>query len=699
MPSLKGKLAFRRPLTSVRVSLAAPSARARPSPHAARVGARREARRRLNLDFTVPIPTEPRPFRKRRLQTDAAPRDSRRTIHRTEQPRQPRASASASRRRGAVAARVASGSAPGDARLAALLEAIEEAKALSARRAADDDDTIDASALAARLEEAERENDELREKVAELTALNDDAAAELLEDAAELAAALARAEDLEEEAEALRVLNARLAEAAEEVAAIVVADDASSSSTETHLEKLRAEADTAKTALATAEHRAKVERDALLSRVRALEMDLAEAEAEDPSGEDTPAASPDALASARDKIEGLSALAAQRGDALLQAEAAAAAAAAEVSSLKKRLASAEESAAGASADAKLLATIRALETEMATMLTEEEATARVRELELAMAEMVDAEEMDALLAHARAVETRMADMVDAEALAAAETRAEALRVEAETLRARVRALETEMASMTHDDEAGPVTAEDAARGATVAAVSAFLAAPAKAPSSGRETPFARDPKATFKKRALAFAAKTANAAARPFERAAPETFALRRRTFPATTRAPAAMRASASRSAGRVAGDAVMFAFGDGDGDATKRTSSKPFERASPDAFILRKFDFPATRARASSVARDPPFSRADGGAYVKRRLTFFDAAERQTLAVEGSASMPVGAFTRTPGAFKLRRFDFVKAEGVRGGRGANANERTPRRAFQRAPAGGFSLRRFKFHP
>ena len=649
------------------------------------------------MDFTVPIPTEPRPFRKRRLQTDATPRDSRRTIHRIEQPRQPRASASASRRRGAVAARVASGSAPGDARLAALLEAIEEAKALSARRAADDDDTIDASALAARLEEAERENDELREKVAELTALNDDAAAELLEDAAELAAALARAEDLEEEAEALRVLNARLAEAAEEVAAIVVADDASSSSTETHLEKLRAEADTAKTALATAEHRAKVERDALLSRVRALEMDLAEAEAEDPGGEDTPAASPDALASARDKIEGLSALAAQRGDALLQAEAAAAAAAAEVSSLKKRLASAEESAAGASADAKLLATIRALETEMATMLTEEEAAARVRELELAMAEMVDAEEMDALLAHARAVETRMADMVDAEALAAAETRAEALRVEAETLRARVRALETEMASMTHDDEAGPVTAEDAARGATVAAVSAFLAAPAKAPSSGRETPYTRDPKATFKKRALAFAAKTANATARPFERAAPETFALRRRTFPATTRAPAAMRASASRSAGRVAGDAVMFAFGDG--DATKRTSSKPFERASPDAFILRKFDFPATRARASSVARDPPFSRADGGAYVKRRLTFFDAAERQTLAVEGSASMPVGAFTRTPGAFKLRRFDFVKAEGVRGGRGANANERTPRRAFQRAPAGGFSLRRFKFHP
>ena len=55
---------------------------------------------------------------------------------------------------------------------------------------------------------------------------------------------------------------------------------------------------------------------------------------------------------------------------------------------------------------------------------------------------------------------------------------------------------------------------------------------------------------------------------------------------------------------------------------------------------------------------------------------------------------MPVGAFVRTPGVFKLRRFDFVKAEGVRGG--GNAKE-APRRAFRRG--GGFSLGRFKFHP
>ena len=159
---------------------------------------------------------------------------------------------------------------------------------------------------------------------------------------------------------------------------MVVADDASSGHrVETHLEKLRSEADTARAALATAEHRAKLERDALLSRVRALETELAEAEAEPVGGEDGEETElgADAFFSAREKIEGLSALAARRGDALLQAEAAAAAAAAEVASLKKRLDDA--SAAAAAATAPLLATIRALETEMAAMLTEEEAAARV----------------------------------------------------------------------------------------------------------------------------------------------------------------------------------------------------------------------------------------------------------------------------------------------------------------------------------
>ena len=600
-----------------------------------------------------------------------------------------------------------SGGAPGDARLAALLAAIEEAKALSSRRDAARDDalaTVDASALAARLEEAERENDELRERVAELTALNDDAAAELLQDAAELAAALANAEDLEEEAEALRVLNARLADAAKEVAAMVVDDDASSSSAETHLEKLRAEADSARAALATAEHRAKAERDALLSRVRALEVDLAEAEAEPVGGE---AEDRDALASAREKIEGLSALAARRGDALLQAEAAAASAAAEVASLKKQLETAAAAAAAAAASAT--AAIRALETDMASMLTEEESAARVRELELAMAEMVDAEEMDALLVHVRAVEARAADMVDAEALAAAEARAEALSAEAEALRARVRALETEMASMSYDDEAdeadeasgvrawkakvrsletemASMSYDDEAAASAKAARGAQSAPAPKARASGRETPFARDPKATFSKRALQFAEKKprgqlrsgtrANAVARRFERAAPESFALRRKTFPASTRASAAASSRVERPAGatRLALDAVTFAFGgtdEEDATTTKKTPSKPFERSPPEAFILRKFDFPAVRAKVTSVERGraKPFSRADGGAFVKRRLTFFDAdASRPTLAVEGSASMPVGAFVRTPGVFKLRRFDFVKAEGVRGG-------------------------------
>ena len=629
--------------------------------------------------------------------------------------KQLRASASAPRPRGAVAARAVSGGAPGDARLAALLAAIEEAKALSSRRDAARDDalaTVDASALAARLEEAERENDELRERVAELTALNDDAAAELLQDAAELAAALANAEDLEEEAEALRVLNARLADAAEEVAAMVVDDDASSSSAETHLEKLRAEADSARAALATAEHRAKAERDALLSRVRALEVDLAEAEAEPVGGE---AEDRDALASAREKIEGLSALAARRGDALLQAEAAAASAAAEVASLKKQLETAAASATAA---------IRALETDMASMLTEEESAARVRELELAMAEMVDAEEMDALLAHVRAVEARAADMVDAEALEAAEARAEALSAEAEALRARVRALETEMASMSYDDEAdkadeasgvrawkakvrsletemASMSYDDESAASAKAARGAQSAPAPKARASGRETPFARDPKATFSKRALQFAEKKprgqlrsgtrANAVARRFERAAPETFALRRKTFPASTRASAAASSRVVRPAGsaRTAFDAVTFSFGDADEEdatTTKKTpSKKPFERSPPEAFILRKFDFPAVRAKVTSVERGrfrKPFSRADGGAFVKRRLTFFDAdASRPTLAVEGSASMPVGAFVRTPGVFKLRRFDFVKAEGVRGGgRERRASARVPAR-------------------
>lgn len=595
----------------------------------------------------------------------------------------------------------------------------------------------DASALAARLEEAERENEALRERVAELTALNDDAAAELLEDAAELAAALAKAEDLEEEAEALRVLNARLAEAAEEVAAMMVADDASSLSVETHLEKLRSEADTARAALATAEHRAKLERDALLSRVRALETELAEAEAEPVGGEDGEETElgADALASAREKIEGLSALAARRGDALLQAEAAAAAAAAEVASLKKRL---DDASAAAAATAPLLATIRALETEMAAMLTEEEAAARVRELELAMAEMVDAEEMDALLAHARALEIEMADMVDAEELVAAEARADALRAESDALRARVRALEiemasmsdaedeasaaaregswkakvrsleTEMASMSYDDEASPATAAPPA-----------TAPPATPSASGRKTPFARDPSGTFSKRALKFAAKghasktstRADASSRPFERAAPETFTLRRRTFPPSTRTAAAATATRAKPAGRVAGDAVTFSFGDDDDDLdakTKTTSfakKKSFERASPESFILRKFDFPAVRARATSLdatKTKPPFSRGDANSYVKRRLTFFDAAtSRPTgLAVEGSQAMPVGAFVRSPGVFKLRRFDFIKAKGLRDdapSSGANANEGQRRRAFTRA--GGFSLRRFKFHP
>jgi len=55
---------------------------------------------------------------------------------------------------------------------------------------------------------------------------------------------------------------------------------------------------------------------------------------------------------------------------------------------------------------------------------------------------------------------------------------------------------------------------------------------------------------------------------------------------------------------------------------------------------------------------------------------------------------MPGGAFVRPPGVFQPRRFGLAKGEGGRGGGDAND---APRRAFRRG--GGFSLRRFKFHP
>ena len=144
----------------------------------------------------------------------------------------------------------------------------------------------------------------------------------------------------------------------------------------------------------------------------------------------------------------------------------------------------------------------------------------------------------------------------------------------------------------------------------------------------------------------------------------------------------------------------MTFAFGgtdEEDATTTKKTPSKPFERSPPEAFILRKFDFPAVRAKVTSVERGraKPFSRADGGAFVKRRLTFFDAdASRPTLAVEGSASMPVGAFVRTPGVFKLRRFDFVKAEGVGGGWKRTAPRRVRRRRAGGARCAGSSSTR-----
>ena len=168
-----------------------------------------------------------------------------------------------------------------------------------------------------------------------MTAANEDAVAELLEDAARARRGDGARRGSRDEAEELRALNERLASAAEEVAAMVAADDTSMRSSGEHLEALEREAAAAKEALAAAEARSEADRDALLRRARGLEVDLAEAEgALDATGGDAAAE----LDEARKKVDALTALARRRGDDLLAAEAEAEAAAAEVASLKRQLA-------------------------------------------------------------------------------------------------------------------------------------------------------------------------------------------------------------------------------------------------------------------------------------------------------------------------------------------------------------------------
>lgn len=627
-----------------------------------------------------------------------------------------------------AAASSSSSSAPGDAsgagKLEALLAAIRDARAAAADAETDDDAlagslSVDAARLAERLAEAERENAELRAKVAELTTANEDAVAELLEDAAELASAVARAEDLEEEAEALRELNDRLATAAEEVAAMVSLDDTSTSSSEEYLAALRSEAEEAKAALAVAEARASADRSALLARIRSLEIDLAEAEGEAGEASEIGAAALGAsaaagaeLEAARAKVDALAALAQKRGDDLLDAEAAASAADAEVQSLKRQLEAARESGA----DARL-ARVRELEAMIADMLTAEEAlaseSAKVRSLEATVAEMADPEEVDALLALVRSLETRMADMVDAEELEAANAKATALEKEADALRARVRRLEEEMASMSYDDEIGRT---EGAKGATDAAVAAFVAAKPKPTKPGtqagrRSKPFERADPASFKLRTLDFAktgAKTSGAKTS----ARRGGFVLRRMRFPPSTRTASA-NAATPKTAGRSAGESVVYSFSDAAKTTFKRqpgtfkkralrfaSASAPsraaprrkgaaFARGPAGGFALRRFDFPALRAK---VAPARVFTRAAPGSFSKRRLVFNDG---ETVEVGGTTEQRRGgAFARDArGAFTLRRFDFVKAKSARDAETARGD--APRGLFRRS--GTFRLRRFTF--
>jgi len=553
----------------------------------------------------------------------------------------------------------------------------------------------------------------LREKVSALAAANDAAAAESVREAAEVAAALARAEDLEEEAESLRVLNARLADAAEDVAAMAVTDDTASASAEERVARLENEAAAARAALVEAEARAKTNRDALLRRVRALEIDLAETE----DVRDSDAAAAVSLAEARGVIESFAASGRIRDDALLQAKAEAAAAAEEVVFLKARLAASSDDAAARNAaaaqawiDAWRLDSsgkkIRALETLVAETRVAEEAAedasaeeaaalvATLRHLETAMAEMVDPEDMDAVLRRLRAAETRMAEMVDVQELVAADSRAARMEEEADALRAKVRALETQMASMSrHDDvdDAGEATGaphsetkDIAAYALNAAAAQAWIDAwitSRTAPKTFGSAAFARDPKARFTRR--------------PF-------------TFPASTRAekiPKRSRSPSEGTAGRSGGNpractssgAVTYTF-----DVAPAETERRFARASPESFILRKFAFSTSAFGRSGVraTSGTAFERSPGGSRAPIGLVRTDTDAEREMAVDGGDGASFGAFARS-GRFKLRRFDFIEAKAKakkRFSRGDFGSSKGDAGGFKRAP-GWFTLRRFKFHP
>ena len=612
------------------------------------------------------------------------------------------------RPRGSVAARASSRD--GDV-VAGLLAAIQGA--VPNARSAPDDDALDldddlsveSAQLAARLEEAQRENDELREKVAELTAANEDAVAELLEDAAELAAATARAEDLEDEAEELRALNERLASAAEEVAAMAPR----------MIPRCAPRANISRRSSARRRRRRRrsrrLRRDPRLTATRFFDAcaDLRWISPRRRGRSTRPAATPAAeLDEARKKVDALTALARRRGDDLLAAEAEAAAAAAEVASLKRQLA--------AAADASL-PRVRELEAMMAEMITAEEAAAteaKVRELEIAMAEMASPEETRR--------SSRFAECSRLEWLTWSTPKNSTPRRHARTpskrkrtnfAREGSRALEAEMASMSYDDEG----AGSDAKGATAAAVAAFVAAPttkrretntattAPATGSTRKQAFTRTPGA-FKKRTLKFSEVRAKAAPTKGFVRTPGTFTLRRMRF------DGAGRARATDAAATVA-DGERRAFKRTPGAFKKRSlnfraKAAPFTRdvasaaaagaaetasssapAKKDAthsrsglFVLRRFDFSAIRAKAAPVKA---FKRTPG-TFTKRKLVFKDGAT--VIAVEGA---PAAGFSRS-GAFKLRRFDFLKSRAAAGSTGSASSD-----GAGHTRTGNFRMRRFKF--
>ena len=293
----------------------------------------------------------------------------------------------------------------------------------------------DTSQLAERLADAEAENHHLRETVAELRTINDDAVRELLADADELAAAVTRVEDLEGEAQALRELNARLADAATELAAMVDegagAAGAAAAAMSVDLRALEAEAAAARNALEAAETRSALDRDALLARIRALEVDLAEVEGEAVEAAEVgtivmggAAAAGVELQMARHTIEALGALAKRRGEDLVAAETAALSAAAEVAALKTQLAATVPvpSPTGSTA-AGSMAAVRMLEAMVAEMFTTEELgtkEAAVRDLEAMVADMVSTEELGAKEGIVRDLEAMVADMITTEELGAKE---------------------------------------------------------------------------------------------------------------------------------------------------------------------------------------------------------------------------------------------------------------------------------------